>query len=282
VQVATWSFPASPPLRTRKKQIRRLGRLKWGRELLLAALLIKIEEGLKPVDVVRHAPTKPRGRFSQFHPPTGRSDVRHARSKHRKEDQQTVFQFFTTPHRLSPLPLSIVVVLTSSCASADWQPPSSTISAVVTDHHGEEVDALVVRDRWHCRSRLRRKRVIRGPLISQSPLRQHQLPLFLSSGSPPYRSLLTRRPRILRGIMIMMMIPSLCCRPQCSDVKRGLYKSCSMSWHRRCRFAAVTKDKDSYSHVVAPQLRTRRTSHCCSRRRRQIVFLPIRKTGALI
>jgi hypothetical protein len=80
--------------------------LKWGRELLLAALLIKIEEGIKPVDVVRHAPTKSRGRFSQFHPPKERSDVRHARSKHRKD----VFRFFTTPHRL--LLLSIVVVLT--------------------------------------------------------------------------------------------------------------------------------------------------------------------------
>jgi hypothetical protein len=70
--------------RKKKKQIRRLSRLKWGRELLLAALLIKKEEGLKSADVVRHAPTNSRGRFSQFHPPTGRSDVRHARSKHRK------------------------------------------------------------------------------------------------------------------------------------------------------------------------------------------------------
>jgi hypothetical protein len=64
--------------------MRRLSRLKFRRELLLAALLIKIEEGVKPVDVVRHAPTKSRGRFTQFHPPTGISDVRHARSKQRK------------------------------------------------------------------------------------------------------------------------------------------------------------------------------------------------------
>jgi hypothetical protein len=34
--------------------------------LLLAALLIRIEEGLKPVDVVRHAPTKQEAAYHNF------------------------------------------------------------------------------------------------------------------------------------------------------------------------------------------------------------------------
>jgi hypothetical protein len=51
-------------------QMCRLDLFEWGTMLLLAALLIRVEEGFKPSDVVRRA-----SRFSLFHPPTGRSDV---------------------------------------------------------------------------------------------------------------------------------------------------------------------------------------------------------------
>jgi hypothetical protein len=107
------------------------------------------------------------------------------------------------------------------CASADRQPPSSTTSAAVTDHHGEEVDALVL-----------------GPTVSSfaassqwSHARAVDLAISMAAASSSVSSfsrfstacrLPTRPPLILGGITETMMIPPQFCLPRCSDVKRGL------------------------------------------------------------